>query len=192
MLSLACVAADMANLNSFSLLPLGLAWMTSLHFSLYGSLKSVMEEKHTQFKHRDFRWQLHQLNEHLINWSYGKKAASTAVFWSWNWLLVWQFRGRSVTVFTSFPVLTYGSSCKTFTEQMNQFYSASPLPVRPIYLYVQVHAGSNARDMQYLKLSLCNHGPVSYQNPFEQQRQTLGMIFELLKKILSNTGWSNY
>lgn len=73
MLSLACVAADMANLNSFSLLPLGLAWMTSLHFSLYGSLKSVMEEKHTQFKHRDFRWQLHQLNEHLINWSYGKK-----------------------------------------------------------------------------------------------------------------------
>lgn len=34
MQSLACVAADVANLNSFSLLPLGLAWMTSLHFSL--------------------------------------------------------------------------------------------------------------------------------------------------------------
>lgn len=34
MQSLACVAADAANLNSFSLLPLGLACMTSLHFSL--------------------------------------------------------------------------------------------------------------------------------------------------------------
>lgn len=148
MLSLACVAADMANLNSFSLLPLGLAWMTSLHFSLYGSLKSVMEEKHTQFKHRDFRWQLHQLNEHLINWSYGKEGASTAVFWSWNWLLVWQFRGRSVTVFTSFPVLTYGSSCKTFTEQMNHFYSASPCQSdQYIYMY---------RSMQVATQETCN------------------------------------
>lgn len=26
--------------------------------------------------------------------------------------------------------------------------------------------------------------PVSYQDPFERQRQTLGMIFELLKKDL--------
>lgn len=34
MQSLACAAADVAKLNSFSLLPLGLAWMTYLHFSL--------------------------------------------------------------------------------------------------------------------------------------------------------------
>lgn len=34
MQSLACTGADVPNLNSFSLLPLGLAWMTSLHFSL--------------------------------------------------------------------------------------------------------------------------------------------------------------
>lgn len=33
MQSLACVAAAVANLNSFSLLPLGRAWMTSLPFS---------------------------------------------------------------------------------------------------------------------------------------------------------------
>lgn len=34
MQSLACEAPDVANLNSSSLLPLELAWMTSLHFSL--------------------------------------------------------------------------------------------------------------------------------------------------------------
>lgn len=50
MQSLACVAADAPNLNSFSLLPLGLAWMTSLRFSLDELLKSFME-KHIHFKH---------------------------------------------------------------------------------------------------------------------------------------------
>lgn len=41
MQSLACVAADVANINPFSLLPLGLAWMTSLHSSLDESLSQI-------------------------------------------------------------------------------------------------------------------------------------------------------
>lgn len=39
MQSLACVAADVATLNSSSLLPLGLARMSSLHFSHDESLE---------------------------------------------------------------------------------------------------------------------------------------------------------
>lgn len=42
MQSLACIVADVANLNSFSLLPLGLARMTSLHFSLDESLSQSL------------------------------------------------------------------------------------------------------------------------------------------------------
>lgn len=56
MRSLACAAADVLNLNSFSLLPLGLARMSSLHFSLDKSSKS--ERRH-----------LRQSNERLINGS---------------------------------------------------------------------------------------------------------------------------
>lgn len=41
MQSLACVAADVVDVNSFSLLPLGLAWMTRLHFSLDQSLSQM-------------------------------------------------------------------------------------------------------------------------------------------------------
>lgn len=56
MQSLACAAADVLNLNSFSLLPLGLARMSSLHFSLDKSSKS--ERRH-----------LRRSNEQLINGS---------------------------------------------------------------------------------------------------------------------------
>lgn len=43
--SLACTAADVVNLNSSSLLALGLAGMTSLQFSLDWTIGRVMEEK---------------------------------------------------------------------------------------------------------------------------------------------------
>ncbi len=64
MQSLACVAADVANLNSFSLFPLGLPWLTSLHFSLD---ESLVEEEHIHFKQGNFRGHLHQFNKHLTN-----------------------------------------------------------------------------------------------------------------------------
>lgn len=73
MQSLACRVADVANLNSFSLPPLGLAWMTSLHFSLDQSLKSVMEEKHIHFKHGSSGYHLHQFIEQLTNYLDGKR-----------------------------------------------------------------------------------------------------------------------
>lgn len=54
MQSLACIAADVATLNSSSLLPLGLAQMSSLHFS-------HDEQLDPELRH------LHQSNEELIN-----------------------------------------------------------------------------------------------------------------------------
>ena len=77
MQSLACVAAEMANINSFSLLPLGLAWMTSAFFT-WRVAQSNMEEKHICFKHSNFRCDLDQFDKHLTNWSCGKQGIRCA------------------------------------------------------------------------------------------------------------------
>lgn len=95
MQSLACVAADVANINSFSLLPLGLAWMTSLHFSLDESpsqiwrrstLTSSTATLDATSADSTSTWQI----------DVRENKESVVLLWSCKWLLGWQFRGRSV------------------------------------------------------------------------------------------------
>lgn len=101
MQSLTCVAADVANLNSFSLLPLGLAWMTSLHFSLESLSQSWRRSTFTSSTATldatpasSSTWQIH--------FEGGKKGHQLCS----KWLLGWQFRGHTVATFTLIPVLT--------------------------------------------------------------------------------------